>query len=185
MMAEIEKDISKKMDKALEALEHDLSSLRTGRASTNLLDDVTVDAYGTDSPLKGVASVSCPDGKSIVIQPWDKNLTASIEKAILSGNLGFTPNNDGKVIRINIPPLTEDRRKDLVKLAHTIVEKARVAIRNVRRHGNDELKKAERDHDISENERDLAMEKIQKQTDGHIEQVASILKVKEAEIMEV
>jgi ribosome recycling factor len=185
MLTEIEKQTRAKMPKAIEALEHELATLRTGRATTALLDGVTVDAYGTPSPLNQVASVSTPDAKTLVIQPWDKNVAGAIEKAILAANLGFTPNNDGRVIRINIPPPTEERRKELVKTAHAIAEKGRVAVRGIRRHSNDELKKAQKSHDISEDERDLFLEKIQKMTDEKIEQIAEILEAKEKEILEV
>jgi len=185
MVSEIEKQAKEKMDKAIEAMEHEFASLRTGRASAALLEGVAVEAYGAVTPIKQLATISTPDAKSLVIQPWDKNLMAAIERAILAANLGFTPQNDGKVIRINIPPLTEERRKELVKMAHKMAEKGRVAVRNVRRHSNEEARKAAHDHHMSENERDIVMEKVQELTDEHIERIDQLLAAKEEEILEV
>lgn len=185
MLSEIEREAKLKMAKAVKALEHDLATLRTGRASTALLDGVLVDAYGSPSPIQQLATVSTPDGKTILIQPWDKGVVAPIEKAILAANLGFTPNSDGRVIRINIPALTEERRKELVKTAHGITEKSRVVVRGVRRHCNDELKKAEKTHGISEDERDALLEKVQKLTDERVKEIGKILEAKETEILEI
>lgn len=176
---------TEKMKKAIEVVETELSQLRTGKASVALLDPVRVNAYGSDVPIKQVASITTPDAKTISIQPWDKNLIPAIEKAIMAANLGLTPINDGKIIRINIPPLTEERRKELVKVAHKIAEEGRVAVRNVRRHINDEIKKLEKEHKISEDDRFKYTEKIQELTDKSIENIDAILKKKEAEIMEV
>jgi ribosome recycling factor len=170
---------------AIEAMEHDFITLRTGRASAALLEGVVVQAYGTPSPINQIATISIPDARSIMIQPWDRNMVAPIEKAILAANLGVTPNNDGRVIRMAIPQLTEDRRKDLVKKAHQMAEKCRVAVRNVRRHCNEELKRMEKAKEISENELGISEEKIQKITDGKIEEIDKRLVVKEKEIMEV
>lgn len=176
---------TEKMKKAVEVVETELSQLRTGKASVALLDPVRVNAYGSDVPIKQVASITTPDTKTISIQPWDKNLIPAIEKAIMAANLGLTPINDGKIIRINIPPLTEERRKELVKVAHKIAEEGRVAVRNVRRHINDEIKKLEKEHKISEDDRFKYTGKIQELTDKSIENIDAILKKKEAEIMEV
>ncbi len=176
---------TEKMKKAVEVVETELSQLRTGKASVALLDPVRVNAYGSDVPIKQVASITTPDAKTISIQPWDKNLIPAIEKAIMAANLGLTPINDGKIIRINIPPLTEERRKELVKVAHKIAEEGRVAVRNVRRHINDEIKKLEKEHKISEDDRFKYTEKNQELTDKFIENIDAILKKKEAEIMEV
>lgn len=185
MGQEIEDQASAKMHGAVEALDHEFATLRTGRASATLLDTVEVDAYGTPMAVKQVASISVPDGRSLVIQPWDKNMIGPIEKAILKANLGFTPNNDGKVVRINIPALTEERRKELVKLAHKMAENARVAVRNVRRHSNDELKKAEKDHKISEDELAERTESVQKLTDKTIGEIDKHLAAKEKDILTV
>ena len=167
------------------ALEHEFATLRTGRATPALFDGVEVDAYGSKSPIKQIASISIPDAKTVIIQPWDKNVMAAIEKAIMAANLGFTPNNDGKVIRINIPQLTEERRKELVKMAHHMAEQSRVAVRNVRRHINDELKKAEKNSEISEDDLHRMIDVVQKMTDEHIEEIGKHLAAKEKEIMEV
>ena len=185
MPAEPEKQAKDKMDKAIAAMEGEFATLRTGRASTALLDGLVVQAYGAPTPIKQVASISTPDAKSLVIQPWDKSLMQPIEKSILAANLGFTPMNDGKVIRINIPAVTEERRKELVKLAHKMAEQGRVAVRNVRRQFNDDVKKMTRDGDLSEDDRDELLEKIQKATDKEIERIDSLLAAKEKEIMEV
>ena len=185
MLDKIDKQTKEKMGGAVEAMIRDFDTLRTGRASTALLDGVTVDAYGAPTPINQVASNCIPDARTVMIQPWDKSIIAGIEKAILAANLGFTPNNDGQVIRINIPALTEERRKELVKHAHQMAEKGRVAVRNVRRHSNDELKKSQKNGDISENERDLHMEKVQKLTDGQIKEIDDLMKAKEKEILEI
>jgi len=181
----IMKDCKDKMDKAMLALEHHFETLRTGRASLGLVDGVRVPAYGGDMPLNQVASVSTPDAKTIAIQPWDKSLMGAIEKALLAANLGITPTNDGNLIRLSIPPLTEERRKEVVKLAHKMAEEARVAVRNVRRHVNDEVKKAEKNHDITEDDRDKLLKDSQKMTDDHIKKVDEMLAAKEKEIMAV
>ncbi|MCX7012765.1 MAG: ribosome recycling factor [Candidatus Sumerlaeota bacterium] len=185
MPAELEKQAKDKMDKAIAAMEAEFATLRTGRASAALLDGVVVPAYGAPTPIKQIASISTPDAKSLVIQPWDKNLMPPIEKAILAANLGFTPMNDGKVIRINIPALTEERRKELVKLAHRMAEQGRVAVRNVRRLFNDDVKKVTREGEMSEDDRDDLLDKIQKATDKEVERIDALLAAKEKEIMEV
>lgn len=184
-MKAVEKDCQDRMDKALEALERHFDSLRTGRASLGLLDGVTVEAYGNEMPLNQVATLSTPDAKTIAIQPWDKSQLPAVEKALMAANLGMTPNNDGATIRMTVPPMTEERRKDTVKLAHKMAEEARVAIRNVRRHANDEIKKMEKAHEISEDDREKFMKDIQSKTDDHVKKIDDMLGHKEKEIMEV
>lgn len=182
---EIYKAAQEKMQKAIEAVDHEFNSLRTGRASVALLDLVQVSAYGTNVPLKQVANVSTPDARTLYIQPFDKNTMQAIEKGILQANIGVTPNNDGKGIRLSIPPLTEERRKDLAKLAKKMAEDGRVSIRNIRRHSNEDVKKTEKNHEISEDDRDKAVHKIQELTDKFIKEVDALLARKEKEIMEV
>jgi ribosome recycling factor len=181
----IMKDCKDRMDKALLALEHNFETLRTGRASLAILDGVTVPAYGSDMALNQVASLSAPDAKTIQIQPWDKSVMGAIEKALLAANLGVTPTNDGTVVRLNFPPLTEERRKEVVKVAHKMGEEGRVAVRNVRRHINDEVKKSEKSHDISEDDRDKLLKDVQNMTDDHIRKVDDVLAAKEKDILEV
>lgn len=182
---DIFKTAQDKMHKAVEALEHEFSSLRTGRASVALVDTVQVDAYGSKMPIKQVATISTPDARTILITPYDKNQIAVIEKAIMAANLGMTPNNDGKLIRLTIPALTEERRKDLVKLAKKMAEDGRVAIRNVRRHANEEIKTTEKHHEISEDDRTKSVTKVQELTDKFIKEIDEVLGHKEKEIMEV
>lgn len=179
------KDCKEKMDKAISVYKDHLATLRSGRASTSALDDVKVEAYGQEMPLNQVATVTTPDGHTIMISPWDKTSIGPIEKAILAANLGFTPSNDGQVVRINIPPLTEETRKDIVKQAHHMAEEARVAVRNVRRHGNDEVKKAQKDSDISEDDSKGLLDDIQKMTDNHTKLIDDLLKEREKELMTV
>lgn len=185
MLKEAFREAQAKMGAAIQAVEHEFSTIRTGRASLALLDQVTVDAYGSKLPLKQVSTLSIPDPRTIIIQPWDKNVTPAVEKAILAANLGLTPINDGKVIRINVPPLTEERRTELVKVAKHMAEEGRVSIRNIRRHTNDEIKRLEKDHKISEDECYKALDKIQQFTDEYIEKIDKVLKAKEEEILEV
>jgi ribosome recycling factor len=173
------------MKKALASLERDFAKLRTGRASTALVEDVMVDYYGTPTPLKQLASIAVPDSRSITIQPWDRGAFAPAEKAIISSDLGLNPVNDGKLLRINIPPLTEERRKDLVKLAKKYSEDCKIAIRNVRRDANESLKKLEKDKDISEDDQRRGQEEIQKITNAMVEEADKLLKAKDAEIMEL
>ena len=182
---DIMNDMQRRMHGAIDALHGDFKQLRTGRANTSILDGVMVEYYGTPTPLAQVASLSVPEASLIVAQPWDKSVIAAIEKAIRSAELGLNPANDGKVIRIPIPPLTEERRKELVKKAHHMAEECRTAVRQVRRDGNDKLKKLEKDHGISQDDEKRAMEEIQKLTDKYIDEINSILKHKEKEIMEV
>lgn len=185
MLEAIFDEMGEKMDKALQTTERELKALRTGRATTNVVEGVIVKAYGTDTPLNQVASVSTPDASTIVIQPWDANVLGDVEKALMAANLGLTPNNDGKVIRINVPTLTEETRKDIVKKSHEIAENGRIAVRNMRRHANDEIKKTEKKHEISEDDMRRFRDRVQKVTDKHIETIDNLLAHKETEIMQV
>ena len=182
---EIYKSAEEKMRKAIDALEHEFTGLRTGRASVALIDNVQVEAYGNRMPLKQMATISTPDARTLVIQPFDKSMTATVEKALLSANLGMTPNNDGKAIRLNIPPLTEERRKDLVKMAKKQAEDSRISVRNVRRHGNDEIKKTEKENEIAEDQREKAIKHIQEITDKYVKEIDALLAKKEKDIMEI
>jgi ribosome recycling factor len=173
------------MKKTVASLKDGFASLRTGRASAGLFDKIRVDCYGDKSPLNQVANISIPEARLIVIQPWDKGLIGEIEKAIRSSELSLNPSNDGKVIRIAIPPLTEERRKDLAKLAKNQAEQSRVAVRNIRRDGNDELKKALKDKELTEDEESRTSEELQKLTDSYTKQIDGILEEKEKEILEV
>jgi ribosome recycling factor len=185
MIQEVIKDVQHRMHGALEALHREFKTLRTGRANAGMLDGVTVDYYGNPTPLSQVANLKVPEASLIVAEPWDKSMVAAIEKAIRNSDLGLNPASDGKVIRIPIPQLTEDRRKDLVKRAHAIAEESRTAIRQVRRDGNDKLKKMLKAHEISEDDEKRALDEIQKMTDKHIDEVGSVLKHKETDIMAV
>ncbi len=184
-MDAIKRDTEDRMEKALAALERDFGKLRTGRASTALVDGLKVDYYGTPTPIGQLSSVATPDSRTITIQPWDRGSFALVEKAILKSDLGLTPINDGKIIRINIPPLTEERRKDLVKVARKYSEEAKVAVRNIRRDANDSLKKLEKDKIHSEDEIKKAQEVIQKLTDSYVAKVDQKCQAKEKEIMEL
>jgi ribosome recycling factor len=179
------KDAKERMDKSIEAFRHEISKIRTGKATTALLDGIKVDYYGTLTPLNQTSNVSVLDSHTLSITPWDKSLVAAIDKAILAANLGFNPVNDGTNIKVPIPPLNEERRKDLVKLVKKFGEDAKIAIRNVRRDANDHLKKAEKDKELSEDLRHDAEIDVQKYTDEHIKKIDEIIKHKEAEIMEV
>lgn len=174
-----------RMKKAIEVLRREYSSLRAGRATTGLLDRITVDYYGASSPINQVANISIPEPRTIVIQPWDKKTLPVIEKAILKSDLGLTPNNDGMVIRLILPQLTQQRRQELTKGVHKLAEDSRVAIRNLRRDANDELKKIEKDKTASEDDVKKAQEEIQKLTDKYIKEADHVMLAKEKEIMEV
>ena len=178
-------DAEERMEKALTALERDYGKLRTGRATTSLVEDIKVDYYGTPTPVKQLASVAVPDSRTVTIQPWDRGAFALVERAILKSDLGLTPMNDGKLIRIAIPPLTEDRRKELTKVAKKYTEEAKVAIRNIRRDVNDGLKKLEKDKLLSEDELKKAMDDIQKITDSSVAKADIKAAAKEKEIMEI
>jgi len=185
MIQEVVKDMQRRMHGAIEALHAEFKTLRTGRAATSMLDGVVIDYYGTPTPLAQVANLSVPESALIVAQPWDKTMIAAIEKAIRIADLGLNPANDGKVVRIPIPQLTEERRKELTKKAHGFAEDARTAVRQVRRDGNDKLKKMLKSSEISEDDEKRALEEIQKLTDKHIDEIASLLQHKESDIMAV
>ena len=170
------------MDKAVEAVKRECSTVRTGKATTSLLDLVRVDAYGNEMPLNQVGSVAAPEPKLLTIQPWDKSLLKAIEKAILASDLGLTPSNDGNIIRIPLPPLNEERRKELVKVVHKFAEEGRVAIRHARTEAIGRIKKTEH---VSEDEKKHAEKDIQKLHDDHLKLVDAVVKAKEAEIMEI
>jgi ribosome recycling factor len=169
----------------LESLEKDLSRLRTGRASAALLEGIQVEYYGTPTPLNQLASVSIPDSRTITIQPWDRGAFSDVERAILKSDLGLNPVNDGKLIRINMPPLTEERRRDLAKVAKKYTEDAKIAIRNIRRDANEALKKKKTDKEITEDDMHRGQDEVQKITDSHIARADSILSEKDKEIMEI
>ena len=179
------KDVQHRMNGAIDALQRDFKSLRTGRANAAMLDGVVVDYYGTPTPLAQVASLKVPEASMIVAEPWDKSMVNAIDKAIRNSDLGLNPTSDGKIVRIPIPSLTEDRRKDLVKRAAAMAEESRTAIRQVRRDGNEKLKKMLKEKEISEDEEKRALEEIQKLTDQHINEVGTVLKHKEVDIMAV
>lgn len=185
MVQTVLKDTEEKMKKAVEALRKDFQSIRAGRANPALLDKIQVDYYGVPTPLNQVANISAPEARLLVIQPWDKSVLGDIEKAILKSDLDLTPNNDGNIIRIAIPQLTEERRKELVKIVKKKAEEYRVVIRNIRREANDEIKKMEKNGEISEDEMHRSQDEVQELTNQYIEKIDGVLKIKEAEIMEV
>ncbi|MCL4464464.1 MAG: ribosome recycling factor [Chloroflexi bacterium] len=174
-----------KMRKAIDALRRDLVTIRTGRASPALVERITVEYYGVPTPLSQVASIAAPEARLLVIQPWDKNVLSLVEKAILKSELGITPNNDGRVIRLAIPQLSEERRKDLVKVVHRKVEETRVALRNLRRDGVEELKEFEKEKMITEDDLKDGQEGLQKLTDHYIQDAERVGQAKEHEILEV
>ena len=184
MINELFIDVKDRMNKAVEHYRHEVSTIRTGRASTSILDGVKVDYYGTQSPLSNIAHITVPEGQLIVIQPFDPSSLEFIEKAIIASDVGITPNNDGNVIRLNIPSLTEERRKELMKVVNKIIEEGRVAVRNIRRDANDHLKQSEKDHDLSEDNLKRATDNIQEMTDEHIKSLNAIQEAKEKEILE-
>jgi ribosome recycling factor len=185
MLDQVHQTAERKMKRAIEALQHDLSAIRTGRASPALLERVQVDYYGAPTPLNGVASISVPEPRLLVIQPWDKKLLPAIEKAIQKADLGLTPSSDGNVVRLVVPPLNEERRRELVKQVHKRVEEARVAIRNCRRDALEEIRKAEKEQHLPEGDVRRAQERLQKLTDSMIAQVDEVGRRKEAEILEI
>lgn len=178
-------DAEERMEKALASLERDFAKLRTGRASTALVEDLKVDYYGTPTPIQQLASIAVPDSRTITIQPWDRNAFGPVEKAILKSDLGLTPMNDGRLIRISIPPLTEERRKELTKISKKYTEDAKIALRNIRRDANESLKKLEKDKAISSDELKKAMDDIQKLTDSYVKKADAKAQVKEKEIMDI
>jgi ribosome recycling factor len=185
MIEEVKKDSIHRMELAAESIRGELAKLRTGKATPTLLDGISVDYYGGKMQLKQVANVSAPEPRLLVIQPWEKSLLGEIEKAIQKSDLGLNPTNDGIVVRIPIPQLTEERRQSLVKLSKKIGEEGKIAIRNIRRDANEKLKKAEKDHKISEDESRKGQDQIQKTTDDYIQKIDDILVHKEKEIMEI
>ncbi|MFP4474457.1 MAG: ribosome recycling factor [Desulfatibacillaceae bacterium] len=184
MLDLVYEEATEKMDKSVEALKKELTRVRTGRASLSLLDNIRPNVYGAPTPLNQVASISVPESRLITIQPWDPSIVGEVEKAIMKSDLGLTPNSDGKIIRIQIPPLTEDRRKELVKVVNKMCEEHKVAVRNVRREANENLKKLKKDGDIAEDEMFRGQDQVQKITDEHIEQIDELCKEKEKEILE-
>lgn len=185
MIDSIFDEAREKMEKSVSALNKELKRIRTGRASLSVFDGVKVNYYGTPTPLNQLASISVPESRLITIQPWDASAIKEIEKAILKSNLGLTPSSDGKIIRITIPPLTEDRRKEIVKQVNKICEDYRVAVRNIRREANEMLKTLKKDGDASEDDVKKALDDMQKLTDDHISQIDEIYKEKEKETLEV
>ena len=182
---ELKKDADHRMKRAVENVQHEFAKVRTGRATPVLLDGVKVSYYGSIVPISQAATITIPEPRLIAIQPWDKNMIGEIEKAILKSDLGLTPSNDGTFVRVPIPQLSEERRKDLVKLVRKFGEDGKIAIRNVRRDVNDHLKKLQKDHEISEDELSVVLDETQEMTDKHIKDIDEILKHKEDEIMEV
>jgi ribosome recycling factor len=178
-------DAKRRMDKSIEATHHEFNSIRTGRASPALLDRITIDYYGTPTPLKSLASISAPEPRLLVVQPFDPGAIKGVERAVQESDLGLTPSNDGKVVRLPIPALTEERRKDLVKVVRRVAEEGKVAIRNVRRDVMQHLKELVVNGDVGDDEERRAEQQVQKITDDHTKSIDDLLKVKEAEIMEV
>lgn len=174
-----------KMEGARGATEREFASIRTGRASVTLLDRINVDSYDQRMPLKQVATVAVPDARTVVVQPWDKSIIKDVERAIYQSGLGLTPTNDGNIIRINIPPLTEERRQELVKLVRKLAEEGKVAVRRVRGDTNKAIKTAQKDGDISEDDAQRLMEKVQELTDKYVERVDKLLEAKEEEVLEI
>tara|TARA_B100000029_G_scaffold116410_1_gene109210 strand:- start:606 stop:1154 length:549 start_codon:yes stop_codon:yes gene_type:complete len=179
------KEIESSMRKSVEAVQRNFNTIRTGRANPSLLDRITVEYYGADSPLKSLATISTPDSQTIAIQPFDLGSLALIEKAIATSDLGFTPNNDGKVIRINVPPLTEERRKEFCKIASKYAEEGKVSLRNIRRDAIEKIKKQEKAAEISEDQSRDEQENVQKQTNKFITEIDKHLQEKESEILKV
>lgn len=173
------------MDKAIENLAHEFSSVRTGRATAAMLDRITVDYYGTPTPVTQLAGIKSPEAHLLVVEPWDKSILKAIEKAIMASDLGITPSNDGQIIRLPFPPPTEERRKELVKQCRHIAEEAKVSIRNIRRDANTKLERLIKEESLSKDDEHRAEEQIQKLTDAHIAKISDALKVKESEVMEV
>jgi ribosome recycling factor len=182
---DVEANLKTRMEKAISDLQHEMASIRTGRASLGILDHIRVDYYGTPTPLNQIANLHVPEPSLITIQPWDVSQIGPIEKSIRASDLGLNPANDGKVIRLPIPPLTEERRKELVKRLHNVAEDHRVAVRNIRRDGNEAVKKLLKDKKVSEDEDKRAHDEIQKMTDGYMQKLDAAAKVKEKEILEI
>jgi ribosome recycling factor len=185
MTKDVIKDMKAHMDKTVDALRREYQKVRTGRANLGLLDDIRVDYYGTPSPLSQVATLAVPEPRTITLQPWEAKTIPAIEKAIMNANLGLTPANDGKVIRLNLPALTEERRKDIVKQLKKMAEDAKVAVRNIRRDANDELKKLEKEKKISEDDLKRSEKEVQDVTNSYVAKIDEVLAHKEKEVMEV
>lgn len=185
MTKEVINNMKAHMDKTVDSLRREYQKVRTGRANLGLLDDIKIDYYGTPSPLSQVATLSVPEPRTITLQPWETKMISVIEKAIMNANLGLTPANDGKVIRLNLPALTEERRKDIVKQLKKMAEEAKVAARNIRREANDELKKLEKNKKISEDDLKRAEKEVQDVTNSYITKIDEVLAHKEKEVMEV
>ena len=178
-------DVDVRMDRTLEAFKRDLNQLRTGRATPSLIENVSVDYYGSATPLKQIASISAPDARAIMVQPWDRGSLREIEKSLQRSEMGFNPSNDGTVITVPIPPLTNERRQEMVKLLRRKAEDGKVSLRNVRRDGLETLRKMERDKDLSQDENHRAQDQLQKVTDSHTKQIDETASAKEAEILQV
>lgn len=185
MIKEIEKNLQEKMDKTIQVLKHEYASIRAGRANPALLDRIHVEYYGTETPLNQLANITAPEARVLNISPWDSKAIPAIEKAIQKSDLGMNPSNDGKIIRLVVPQLTEERRKELVKTLRKLAEEAKVAVRNIRRDANDSLKKHKKDGDITEDELKKSEDDTQKITDKFIKEVDKLAETKEKEIMEV
>jgi ribosome recycling factor len=185
MINDIISEAKAHMQKAVESLQHEMALIRTGRATTNLLDVVRVEYFGSHVPVNQLATIGVPEPRLLTIQPWDKRAIQAIEKAILASGLGLTPSNDGSTIRLPIPQLTEERRKDLVRVVHKLAEEGRVSVRNARREANDMLKEGEKEGEIPEDDSKKAQKHVQDLTDEHVRKIEEVLKRKEAEIMEV
>lgn len=185
MIAETKADVTDRMNKAVQATIHELAKIRTGKATTALLDGIRVSYYGNMVPINQAATVSVPEPRLLTVQPWEKSMAGEITKEIMKSDLGLNPVADGNIIRIPIPPLNEERRKEMVKLVKKLAEEGRVAVRNIRRDANDHLKKAEKDKTISEDEHHRTADEIQKMTDEHIAEIDKLVTAKEAEVMEV
>ena len=185
MTADLMGDAERRMQKAVEALRQDLAAIRTGRANSALVERINVDYYGSPTPINQVATISVPEARLLVIQPWDKKLLTDIEKAIQRSDLGINPNNDGQVIRLNIPPMNEERRRDLVKTLHKKLDEHKVAVRNVRRDVQDKLRDREKKKEVSEDELKRSIDRLQKLTDRFVDEMDKVGKTKEQEILEV
>jgi ribosome recycling factor len=185
MIAELIEDAKRRMDKSVDTTQHEFNTVRTGRAAAALLDRVSIDYYGTATPLKQLATINVPEPRLLTVQPFDPGSIKAIERAIQESDLGLTPSNDGKVVRLPIPQLTEERRKELVKVVRHLAEEGRVAIRNVRRDVMHDLKELARDGEVGDDEERRAEDRVQKLTDDHVHTIDELLKKKEAEIMEV
>jgi len=185
MIDDILSETSKKMGKAIDAMKRELATIRTGRATPAIVDHIKVDYYGVPTPLNQIATISVPEARLLLIQPWDRQALSSMEKAILKSDLGLNPSNDGNMIRLRIPQLTEERRKDLIKVVRKRVEEGRVALRNVRRSALEEIRELEREKEISQDEQKRAQERLQELTDNFIEEVDKVGRGKEEELLEV